>query len=164
MSFKYKIGDLIEAVKNGEVNVFAHGCNCYCTMGSGIAPLIKEAFPKMYAADLKTEKGDKSKLGTFTMAFLKNGSTAGFNLYSQYGYNRRKQGLRDLDYNALYDSMVEMKKALEVFTDGSVDKYKIGFPKIGAGLAGGDWNVIEAMIKSVFHDCDVTVYVLPEDK
>lgn len=164
MSFKYKVGDLIEAVKNGEVNVFGHGCNCFCTMGSGIAPLIKEAFPKMYAADLKTEKGDKAKLGTFTMALLKDGSTAGFNLYSQYGYNRRKQGLRDLDYNALYDSLDQMKKALQSFTDGSVGEYRIGFPKIGAGLAGGDWNVIEAMIKSIFSDCDVTIYVLPEKK
>ena len=113
MSFKYKIGDLIEAVKSGEVNVFAHGANCFCTMGSGIAPLIKEAFPKMYSADLKTEKGDKGKLGTITVAFLENGSVAGFNLYSQYGYNRRKQGLRDLDYNALYDSLDQMKKALQ---------------------------------------------------
>ncbi|WAK43724.1 putative phosphatase [Cronobacter phage EspYZU12] len=164
MSFKYKVGDLIEAVKNGEVNVFAHGCNCFCTMGSGIAPLIKEAFPKMYAADLKTEKGDKAKLGTFTVAFMKDGSLAGFNLYSQYGYNLRKQGLRDLDYNALYDSMVEMKKCLQAHTDGSMMDRKIGFPKIGAGLAGGDWNVIEAMIKSVFFDCDVTVYILPEKK
>lgn len=164
MSFKYKVGDLIEAAKSGEINVFAHGANCYCTMGSGIAPLIKEAFPKMYAADLKTEKGDKSKLGTCTMAFLNGGSLAGFNLYSQYGYNRRKQGLRDLDYNALYDSMVEMKKLLQSYTDGPMDTYRIGFPKLGAGLAGGDWNVIEAMIKSVFWDCDVTVYILPEKK
>lgn len=29
---------------------------------------------------------------------------------------------------------------------------------------GGDWNVIEAMIKSIFFDCDVTVYILPEKK
>lgn len=162
MSFKYKVGDLIEAAKSGEINVFGHGCNCFCTMGSGIAPLIKEAFPKMYAADLETEKGDKTKLGTCTMAFLNDGSLAGFNLYSQYGYNRRKQGLRDLDYNALYDSMVEMKKLLQSYTDGPMDTYRIGFPKIGAGLAGGDWNVIEAMIKSIFFDCDVTVYVLKE--
>ncbi|WNT48272.1 phosphatase [Salmonella phage SPLA5a] len=164
MSFKYKVGDLIEAAKSGEINVFAHGCNCYCTMGSGIAPLIKEAFPKMYAADLKTEKGDKTKLGSFTWAVMNGGTLAGFNLYSQYGYNRRKQGLRDLDYNALYDSMVAMKKCLQAHTDGSMMDRKIGFPKIGAGLAGGDWNVIEAMIKSVFFDCDVTVYILPEKK
>lgn len=164
MSLKYKVGDLIKAVQDGEVNVFGQGCNCFTTMGSGIAPLIKEAFPKMYAADLKTQKGDKAKLGTYTMAFLKDGTVAGFNLYSQYGCRGRKQGIRDLDYNALYDALVQMKKALQSFTDGSVADYKIGFPKIGAGLAGGDWNVIEAMIKSIFHDCDVTVYILPEKK
>lgn len=30
--------------------------------------------------------------------------------------------------------------------------------------SNGDWNVIEAMIKSIFFDCDVTVYILPEKK
>lgn len=160
---KYKVGDLIEAVKSGEVNVFAHGANCFCTMGSGIAPQIKSAFPNMYSADLATEKGDTSKLGTCTMAFMKEGKLVGFNLYSQYGYNRRRQGLRDLDYNALYDSMVQMKGRLQYVSGGSMAGYKIGFPKIGAGLAGGDWNVIEAMIKSVFFDSDVTIYFLSED-
>lgn len=162
---KYKVGDLIKAVQDGEVNVFGHGCNCFTTMGSGIAPLIKEAFPKMYAADLKTEKGDKAKLGTFTVAFMKDGSLAGFNLYSQYGYNRRKQGLRDLDYNALYDSMDQMKKALQSFTDGSVADYKIGLPLIGCGLAGGNWRIVSRIIEEVLvrdGGFDVTIYTLEE--
>lgn len=162
---KYKVGDLIKAIQDGEVNVFGHGCNCFVTMGSGIAPLIKEAFPKMYAADLKTEKGDKTKLGTCTMAFLNDGSLAGFNLYSQYGYNRRKQGLRDLDYNALYDALVQMKKALQSFTDGSVADYKIGLPLIGCGLAGGNWRIVSRIIEEVLvrdGGLDVTIYTLEE--
>lgn len=165
MSLKYKVGDLIEAVKNGEVNVFAHGCNCHCAMGRGIAPLIKEAFPKMYAADLKTEKGDKAKLGTYTMAFLKDGTVAGFNLYSQYGYTLRKQGLRDLDYNALYDALDQMKKVLQSFTDSSMADYKIGLPLIGCGLAGGNWRIVSRIIEEVLvrdGGLDVTIYTLEE--
>ena len=42
--------------------------------------------------------------------------------------------------------------------------YKVGLPKIGAGLAGGDWKIIETMIESVLHDCDVTIYVLNKEE
>jgi len=34
---------------------------------------------------------------------------------------------------------------------------KIGLPLIGAGLAGGDWNVIEKIIEKELKDMDVTI-------
>ena len=39
---KYKVGDLIEALKNHEVDAIGHQCNCFHVMKSGIAPLIEE--------------------------------------------------------------------------------------------------------------------------
>jgi O-acetyl-ADP-ribose deacetylase (regulator of RNase III) len=33
----------------------------------------------------------------------------------------------------------------------------IGLPKIGAGLAGGDWKIIKSMIIDGFKDCKITV-------
>lgn len=162
MSLVYKVGDLIHAAQAGAIDAFAHGCNCYCTMGSGIAPQIKKAFPDMYDSDLATDKGDHKKLGNYTWAIMKGGLLIGFNLYSQYGYWGRNKGLRDLDYNALYDALAGMKSFLEQHTDQPEGGRRIGFPKIGAGLAGGDWKVIEVMIDRIFHDEDVTIYVLSE--
>ena len=161
---KYKVGCLIEAALKGDVDVIAHGCNTFCTMGSGIAKEIKKCIPKMYAEDLKTEKGDRTKLGSYTLAVMNEGKLAGFNLYTQYGYNGRRMGIRDLNYNALYDSLAAMRDCLQRHTDGFMSDYKIGLPKIGAGLAGGDWKIIETMIESVLHDCDVTIYVLNEEE
>lgn len=37
---------------------------------------------------------------------------------------------------------------------------RIGLPKIGAGLAGGDWNKIKNIIKTELKDCKVTVVIL----
>ena len=54
-------GDLIQLAKNGEFDVIIHGCNCFCTMGAGIAKTIKDIFPEAYKADLNTKKGDRSK-------------------------------------------------------------------------------------------------------
>lgn len=40
----------------------------------------------------------------------------------------------------------------------SVYKNKtIGMPKIGAGLAGGDWNKIEKIIKKEMTNCNVII-------
>lgn len=154
---KFKIGNLIEAAKSGEVNVIAHGCNCYNTMGSGIAPQIKNAFPNAYAADQATTKADPNKLGSYTAA--KNGDVTVFNLYSQFGFWGRNKGLRDLNYNALYDSLDSMRNALKGLPD-----VRVGIPAIGAGLAGGDWKIIQAIIEQTLdqEDFPVTVYLLDE--
>jgi O-acetyl-ADP-ribose deacetylase (regulator of RNase III) len=33
----------------------------------------------------------------------------------------------------------------------------IGMPKIGAGLAGGDWDRIEKIIGTALKDCQITI-------
>jgi O-acetyl-ADP-ribose deacetylase (regulator of RNase III) len=37
-------GNLIKLAKMGKFDVIGHGCNCFCTMGAGIAPQMAEAF------------------------------------------------------------------------------------------------------------------------
>jgi O-acetyl-ADP-ribose deacetylase (regulator of RNase III) len=37
-------GDLIVLAKQGKFDAIAHGCNCFCTMGAGIAPQMAAAF------------------------------------------------------------------------------------------------------------------------
>jgi O-acetyl-ADP-ribose deacetylase (regulator of RNase III) len=157
MSLKYKVGDLIEAAKSGEVNLIAHGCNCYNTMGSGIAPLVARAFPRAYEADQETEKGSKAKLGKATFAYDYDHKCWVFNLYSQFGYWGRNRGQVDLSYEALEDAIDFMRDI-----GFNRETLKIGLPKVGAGLAGGDWKIIERIIKErlVDYDYDVTIYVL----
>ena len=65
---RYRDGNLITLAKERHFDIIAHGCNCFCTMGSGIAPQIAKAFPEAYDVDQKTVKGDKKKLGVFTEA------------------------------------------------------------------------------------------------
>jgi O-acetyl-ADP-ribose deacetylase (regulator of RNase III) len=37
-------GDLIELALQGKFDVIGHGCNCFCTMGAGIAPQMAKNF------------------------------------------------------------------------------------------------------------------------
>lgn len=163
---RYRVGDLIAAAQAGEVNVIGHGCNCMNTMKSGIAPKIAEAFPEAWRADQATRRGDKSKLGTLTEAFV-NDSLLVFNLYSQYTFTGRKEGKMDLDYWALRSALDMMAASLHAkcrILDMATQDLRIGLPKIGAGLAGGDWGIIYRTIEGRLRDFDVTVYVLKESE
>jgi len=137
-------GDLIKLAKSGYFDVIVHGCNCFCVMGAGIAKQIKKEFLEAYVADCNTKSGDPTKLGTFSCA-IKNGVTV-INAYIQFNYSRKSV---NVDYNALRAVMNKIKKSFSGF--------KIGYPKIGAGLAGGDWNIISKIIDEELEGEDHTL-------
>ena len=137
-------GDLIKLAKDGVFDVICHGCNCYCKMGAGIAKSIRMTFPEAWYADKDTEPGDKKKLGTITWAQC--GSVAVVNAYTQFTYWEKDKVL--LEYDALRSCFEKIK---EEFSGR-----KIGIPKIGAGLALGNWEDIVAIIDEVMRDEDIT--------
>jgi O-acetyl-ADP-ribose deacetylase (regulator of RNase III) len=52
---------------------------------------------------------------------------------------------------------IDLDGAVGVFGE---DWSKVGFPKIGAGLGGGDWDTIARIIEDTFEGYDVTIYTL----
>ena len=132
---RYITGDLVK--QSGEFDVIAHCANCYCVMGSGIAPQIKAKFPEAYAADCATKKGDLNKLGT--ISYSETTKPIIVNLYGQFDYTGRRSGKMDLDYDAIRSALKLMKEKFSGKT--------FGMPKIGSGLAGGDWSIIEKIIE-----------------
>ncbi len=127
-------GDLIKLAQEGVFDLIVHGCNCFCSMDAGIARQIKETFIEAYKVDLATKKGDREKLGTISFAEI--GNLIIVNAYTQYHYSGSTVLL---DYEALRNCLRTIKNQFA--------GRKIGLPKIGAGLAGGDWNKILTMIR-----------------
>ncbi len=130
-------GDLVQLAMEGRFDVIIHGCNCMCTMGAGIAKAIREHFPEAYDADQKTARGDKAKLGTITTATVERGGReiTVVNGYIQFDYGG--PGVL-VDYDALRSVMRHAK--------AQFSGRRIGYPKIGAGLARGDWDRIAQII------------------
>jgi O-acetyl-ADP-ribose deacetylase (regulator of RNase III) len=130
-------GDLIALAIDGEFDVIIHGCNCQCVMGAGIAKAIKSTFPEAFDADQQTQKGDRSKMGEISFAAVdRNGRTITIvNGYTQFHW--RGSGIL-VDYDAIRSVMSEVKSQFS--------GKRIGYPKIGAGLAGGDWEIIAQII------------------
>ena len=139
-------GDLIKKAKDGEFDLITHGCNCFCEMGAGIAKRIKREFPGAYLADKQTSKGDRRKLGTCSFAEIENRHLIVVNAYTQFDF--RGRGVK-VDYDAVRSCMNWIKK--------NFPGRKMGIPKIGAGLAGGDWDTIAKIIEDELGDEDVTL-------
>ena len=141
-------GDLIKLALNGEFDVIIHGCNCFCTMGAGIAKAIKAQFPEAFKADQATQKGDRSKLGNFTQATtIHNGHfITVINAYTQFDYRGRGN-------KADYEAIRNVFRKLKIQFAGK----RFGFPLIGAGLAGGDWKVISEIISDELQGEDYTL-------
>jgi O-acetyl-ADP-ribose deacetylase (regulator of RNase III) len=131
-------GDLVTLALDGQFDVIVHGCNCFCTMGAGIALVIQEEFPEAYAADLLTAKGDRNKLGTFSHATVnRNGHEITIiNGYTQFHFHGESVLI---DYDAVRSVFAKVKQRFS--------GKRIGYPKIGAGLGGGDWTKISAIIE-----------------
>lgn len=189
----YIDGDLIKLALSGKFDVIAHGCNCFCTMGAGIAPQMAAAFGcdefdkeltsytdydedgDPYVVET-SNRGDINKLGNidwehqylwFKHPKAKDGLAVSMghksvgqpdvqdiivvNAYTQYMYGRNHaDGVSNpFDYEAF---TMCMRKMNQVFKGKH-----IGMPKIGAGLAGGNWNRIEHIINVELKDCQVTV-------
>lgn len=137
-------GNLIDLAEQGRFDVIVHGCNCFHTMGAGIAKEIATRYPLVLEVDKKyTQNGDKSKLGGYTYTGVTSPQGGYFiiiNAYTQHRYGRPKNELEPLlDYGAV-------KSVFKLLKTEFGDK-RIGYPKIGAGLAGGDWNIISTIIE-----------------
>lgn len=178
-TYKEVEGNLITLAKNGEFDVITHGCNCLSQMGAGIAPQMAEAFAcnEYYR---EREGPNHSKLGNIdhqmNCVYEKDGvvriynprhdrlnfSLSGWthkkdvfvvNSYTQYNYGRNHSDgtTKPLDYEAL---TLCMRKINHTFKGSH-----IGLPMIGAGLAGGDWNIIKEIIQKELKGCDITVVI-----
>jgi O-acetyl-ADP-ribose deacetylase (regulator of RNase III) len=149
LNLKTVRGDLI-SLAGGHFDVIVHGCNCFCTMGAGVAKAIKATFPEAYQADLETQKGDRTKLGSVSIA---TSEREGYTITIVNGYtqfNFRPTGVQ-VDYDAMRAVMRQVKRLFA--------GRRIGYPKIGAGLAGGDWSIISEIIDEELRGEDHTLVV-----
>lgn len=136
----HKKGNLLDLAEQGEFDIVVQGCNCFNTMGGGIAREIRERYPEVAAVDSKTVRGDYNKLGNWTSEAVirKNGSIefTVINAYTQYSVSRGEDVFEYIAFELI------LQKLLQAHGD-----MKIGVPYIGMGLAGGNKDIIIPMIE-----------------
>ena len=137
-------GNLIDLAERGDFDVIVQGCNCHCTMGSGIAREIRARYPIAYEIDCDTAAGDYKKLGNYTVADVAAYGSEFLivNAYTQYNFNG--SGVNGQVFNDVFEydafRLILQKLAHEYPTA------RFGFPMIGMGLAGGNKTRIMGML------------------
>lgn len=134
-------GDIIAAAKEGCIDYLIHGCNCFHTMGAGVAYSVAKEWPHAYNADTETKCADGDKLGTYSWAKVSASKTNNknfyiINAYTQYGYKRGNDAEPPFFIEHLSGVFATILKS---------DKIKgktIGMPFIGGGLGQGDKTLI----------------------
>jgi len=145
-------GDLLET----PCRHIAHGVNCWGVMGSGVAkaiytkwPTVKEEYITFCDRAMPlVQNGQEDLLGAVHEVHLLNKSV--FNCFTQDHYLPRT--IVHLDYKALRECFEHITK---------MELRRLAIPKIGCGLAGGDWTKVKEIINDVTKDdLEVIAYYL----
>lgn len=146
-------GNLLDLFDAKKFDAIVHGCNCYHLMGAGIAGQIAERYPEAYEADKATLVGPV-KLGTYSKALIvRNGVTLGhiINMYTQDQPGRSSQAVLSASIRQGFRTLNFKRQEL------TGRRPVVGVPLIGAGIAGGDWDLHAELINEVARDLDIVV-------
>jgi O-acetyl-ADP-ribose deacetylase (regulator of RNase III) len=166
-------GDLIKLALQGTFDVIAQGCNCFCTMGAGLAPQMAKTFG---CDEFNLEQLYKLEyIGEEDYAEIPTKNKGNINKLGQIDY--RTLGIKDNKVYYAWDSKSQMQKLVVINTytqymygtnhiDGvskpldyealtlclrkinhTFKDQHIGLPLIGCYLAGGVWDKNDLPLK-----------------
>jgi len=167
----YLVGDATNPEQKGTV-ILVHVCNDIGAFGAGIAKTIDTEFPEVGEAyrDWKQKPGNlpfqlgevqlvQTYANEFPDTFLSDLYVA--NMIAQKGI---RQSGKDFDVHAeppiRYEAVEKCLNTVAVIAK-SIGACVVG-PRFGAGLAGGEWSKIEAIINKTMGDIPVFIYDLPK--
>lgn len=156
MEIKYIKGDATEPIViDDKYSVICHCCNALGAWGKGFVVPLGKKYPiarEKYLEFIENTPKE-NRLGSVSFAKV-NDNIIVANIIGQY-YTYPKEGKIPLDYEALEKGF---KFIINIFKMHKMP-LTIHMPKIGCGLAGGDWNVVEKIIKNTFIKEEIEVYV-----
>lgn len=151
----YVHGNLIDALKVGDIDGVAHQANCYKTMGAGFALSVRNELPELYEADQNDRRAVEERFGGFSFAVINSVSprSFGYNLYSQY-----KPG-PFTDLEALEKALKSMASHMQL----GRKEARLGLPLIGCGIGGAKWAEVSNVITESLSSVEFYVYVLDKE-
>lgn len=143
MDIDYIHGDLF----NTKCNYIIHGCNCMGAYNAGVAKIVRQLYPAAYNDYMNIYNSVGLILGDFYASSQPDGKTI-INAMTQENYGTNK-------VQVSYWAIANVFRNLN-----SLGIKEIALPKIGAGLAGGDWKVISAIIENEAKNYKPLVYII----
>lgn len=139
--------------------IIVHGCNCLGVMGAGVAAEVRRRYPKAYETYVSMYETEGLRLGDIhfvPVEYVNNLPTKVIvNAMTQQNVGTHT---RQVNYEAIatvFERVVYAQKEHTLHLP-------IYFPRIGAGLAGGDWEIIEKIIDKTISD-SIPAYLVEYD-
>lgn len=134
--FEYVKGNIV----TGDYTIFCQQVNCKHRMGSGLARQIRNAYPEVYREYMNIQE---QILGYILPVFTTDGRIC-VNMFAQDNYG--KDGKCYTNYTAFKDCLTAL---VGFISDHHIkEDVTIAFPYgIGCGLGGGNWIIIQDLIK-----------------
>jgi O-acetyl-ADP-ribose deacetylase (regulator of RNase III) len=147
VELNYVVGDATEPIQRP--GAIVHVCNDIGAWGSGFVLAVsdrwtkpKEVYTTRYMRSkvkhLLTPQSVEGKLGDVQWVIVEEDLCV-VNLIAQEGTNRHIRAVR---YDALDECLRQM------YWQAKEWDISVHMPRIGAGLGGGNWTIIEAIIKA----------------
>jgi len=182
------VGNMITSVIPEEniLKILCHGCNAQGRMGSGIALEIKNTYNGAYQKYVNKHTDTGLQLGENVVYCHESEMFQVWNMITQEFYRgfKHSNGLIEphdkifVDYNALANCFKELNEECKMWLGMNyeyklpgffykektvkIEEIQVHFPKIGAGLASGDWDLIKEIIDlSIDNDFSKNLWVLP---
>jgi len=147
MKIEYIKGNLFDT----DIEHIVHGCNAQGVMGSGVAKIVRDDYFDAYKSYVEKYNEHGLKLGDVQFVPA-NGKTI-VNAITQDNFGRT--GTRFVSYEAVAECMRTVNQVLKL---GNYDR--VAMPQIGAGLGGGNWEIISRIIEDEMTDVQPVVYIL----
>ena len=154
MKIIYRKGDLLQC----EEKVLVHGCNAAGRMGAGVAKAIRIKYPEAYREYVQVHQ--TNGLGLGQIICVDCGDKLVINAITQERYGRAP--IRYVSYSAVRKCMVRVNHFFDApcYVTYAHWGRKVAMPRIGAGLAGGDWGTIAQIIEEESTNFQPVVYEL----
>ena len=153
MKIEIKEGDFTTTT----AQMMIHQVNCQGVMNSGAAKCVRDKYPIVF------EEYHKFWDRYYTIKHLLlgkaqivkiNDNQYAVNVFGQFNYGY--DGKMYTSYDALDQAFKYLAKYIKEHTEIKA----IAFPYMfGCGRGGADWNVVFAMITSIFKDLDITIEI-----
>lgn len=144
-------GDLLDYFDSKQTPIaIAHVCNCKGVMGSGIALSIKERYSGAWEA---YRSQNNFYLGDVTQ-YEHTKNKIIFNMQAQYRYGISNE--RFINYEYLYVCLEKVAREM-----ATKEIKLLGVPYLmGCDRAGGEWIIVEAMLKTIEDKFGINIVTL----
>lgn len=161
-TINYVQGDATQPIGDGR-KIIVHCCNDRGAWGAGFVLALSRRWPeaeRRYRAWADPRGKAFADLQPFELGrvqFVDLGGTLIANLIGQHGCGHDETGAPPIRYEAIRAGLGRVRGVAEDL--GAT----VHMPRMGAGLAGGDWPTIAAIVQEELcdHGVEVTVYDLP---